>query len=121
MKRIFITPSRAENLQTGEQFEIDSGLGWSFTVRFDKGTRTTAEFTIVSSFPPPEGWQGEQRVFWRRELREKLYRLVPASPFMDDGRQEYAALRHLGYVETSAEITQLKRRCPKRAELPCNQ
>ena len=110
MKRLFIHARRAEALQPGDRFEIDSGLGGSFTVRFDKGTRTTAEFTIVSSSPPPDGWQGERRIFWRRELPETLFLLVPESPFMDDGKKEFVALRHLGYGEDSTEMLALKRR-----------
>jgi hypothetical protein len=118
MKRLFIHPRRAEALQPGDRFDIDSGLGGSFTVRFDKGTRTTAEFTIVSSSPPPEGWKGEKRIFWRHELTDKLFLLVPQSPYMDDGKKEFIALRHLGYAEDSSEILALKRRFqPVR---PCN-
>lgn len=115
MKRIYIHPFRIDSLRPKESFEIDSNLGGSFTVRFDQWSGQTAWFTITSSQRPPEGWKGERRTFHRDELVRVLFQCVPENPFMDNGRKELAALRHLGYPEGSTEITTLLRRCPKRA------
>ena len=112
MKRIFIHPSRLDSLKLGEEFDIDSGLGGSFTVRFN-GWRchgSMADFVITSSSPPPEGWRGEERSFQRNQLTTTLYLLAPASPFMDEGTQEFAALRRLGYSEASPQFIELKSR-----------
>ena len=114
-KRIPIHPSRVLNLQLDERFEIDSGLGGSFTVRFDgyRCNKERADFVIVSSSPPPDGWRNEHRSFPTSSLAATLYGHAPETPWFDDGKQELATLRHLGYPEDSPEIQTLHRRCPK--------
>ena len=112
MKKIYLHPSRITSLKPGEQFDIDSGLGGSFTVRFDgwRCGKSMADFTITSSCYPPDGWRGVKHTYPTAQLTTTLYQLVDESPFMDYGRAAFAALKHLGYADTSPEVITLKRR-----------
>lgn len=111
--RINLHPSRILTLKPGESFDIDSGLGGSFTVRLDRIEGDLHHFTITSSSPPPEGWKGEKRQFRIEDLTTKLFLCVSDSPYYDGGVKYLAAYRHLGYPEDSPEIQRLRRQCPK--------
>lgn len=112
MKRIYIHPSRIASLRRGDCFDVDSGMGGSFTVRLDRIEDGIAHFTIVSSCPPPDGWKGTKRQRPINELATTLFLSVPEGPWLDGGKQEHAALIALGYPEDSQEFQTLYRRMP---------
>lgn len=106
MKRIFLHPSRFFHLRPGEVFDIDSGLGGSFAVRFVRYERECARFVITTGAPPPVGWKGQERVFPASELHHHLFLSVNKDPpRLDGGAAELTALRRLGHPEDSPEIT----------------
>lgn len=118
-KPIPLHPSRIYSLKLDEEFNIPSGMGGAFTVRFDgyRCEKTIADFTIVSSSPPPEGWNGCTRSFKTEDLPGILsaHPSPPDSPYYDGGQRELKALRQMGHPEDSEEITTLLRRFPKLA------
>jgi hypothetical protein len=117
-KCLALHPLRKDTLSPGEKFHINSGMGGSFTVVFvgfrpDEGM---ADFTIVGSEPPPNGWHGEPRSFRINELHLHLHSLPPECPFLDEGKQELIQLGYLGYPKDSPEFVSLLQRFPRTRE-----
>lgn len=111
-KRIYIHPSRSSTLTRSEAFNIDSGMGGSFTVSFQKYENDKAIFRIMHHSPPPDGWDGEIITLKTENLHQVIFLLAPESPYYDNGAQEYAALTKAGYPDDSPEITNIKKRFP---------
>lgn len=115
-KRIPLYPTRSATLKPGEIFDIPSGMGGSFSVRFTGFEKHLAVFVICHASDPPEGWNGERRAYPIATLHENIYGYAPDSPYMDDGKHELITLGYLGYPPNSPEIAELLRRFPKVAD-----
>ncbi len=111
-KQIPLHPSRIHNLREGEILETPSGMGGSFSIRFEGYAATRAHFVIVSSSPPPDGWNGEKRTFPIEDLPSKVSGIAPECPFLDDGRAEIIMRAKLGYPVEGEEISKLLHRFP---------